>query len=247
MRGQRGQGLVEYALLLALIAVAAAASLRAVGPAAREAFQRAVLAIGDGDITFDTPVPSGTPEASQTPGTTTPEATASPGPTTTTTPGATASPVPTATPVPPTPTPGGHLVTDSCSAVLALKRPGLYKTICQLRYSFAELESGKIYISPNLPDGMSLIVNLPAGSYTFHGALRNGQPPVSGPLPLGKGDLEALAGGTIIFTASYLPVDGGYRGAGWKGSVTISVTGLPEIGIVPGPGPIVPKPPVVLD
>jgi hypothetical protein len=239
--------LVEYALLLALIAVAAAASLRAVGPAARDAFQRAVLAIGDGDITFDTPAPSGTPEASQTPGTTTPEATASPGPTMTTTPGATASPVPTATPVPPTPTPGGHLVTDSCSAILALTRPGLYKAICQLRYSFAELESGKIYISPNLPDGMSLIVNLPAGSYTFHGALRNGQPPVSGPLPLGKGDLEALAGGTIIFTASYLPLDGGYQGIGWKGSVTISVTGLPEIGIVPGPGPIVPKPPVVLN
>jgi hypothetical protein len=239
--------LVEYALLLALIAVVAAASLRAVGPAARDAFQRAVLTIGDGDITFDTPVPSGTPEASQTPGTTTPEATASPGPTMTTTPGATASPVPTATPVPPTPTPGGHLVTDSCSAILALTGPGLYKAICQLRYSFAELESGKIYISPNLPDGMSLIVNLPAGSYTFHGALRNGQPPVSGPLPLGKGDLEALAGGTIIFTASYLPLDGGYQGIGWKGSVTISVTGLPEIGIVPGPGPIVPKPPVVLN
>jgi hypothetical protein len=243
--------LVEYALLLALIAVVAAASLRAVGPAARDAFQRAVLTIGDGDITFDTPVPSGTPEASQTPGTTTPEATASPGPTTTTTPGATATPAPTATPVPPTPTPGGHLVTDSCSAILTLTRPGLYKAICQLQYSFAELESGKIYISPDLPDGMSLIVNLPAGSYTFHGALRNGQPPVSGPLPLSKGDLEALAGGTIILTASYLPLDGGYQGIGWKGSVTISVTGLPEIGggdiIIPGPGPIVPKPPIVLD
>lgn len=241
MGRQRGQGLVEYALLIALIAVAAAASLRAVGPAARQAFQRAVLNMGDGDITFETPAPTLTAEATLTPqGTTTPAASV--------TPGATATPVPNPTA---TPTPGDTLVTDGCSAVLTLTRPGLQKAVCNLNHSFETLSSGKISISPALPDGMSLIVNLPAGSYTFHGALKNGQPPFNGPLALSRGDLDALAGGFIIFTVSYLPVDGGFTHQSWQGTVNIQVRGVvgPGLGgdVIPVPGPIIPKPPVVLD
>lgn len=237
MRRQCGQGLVEYALLIALIAVAAAASIRAVGPAAREAFQRAVLAIGDGDITFETPAPTLTAEASLTPeGTTTPQASV--------TPSATATPVST-------PTPGETLVTDGCSAPLRLTRPGLFKAFCRLNYTFDQLRSGKIAISPALPDGMSLIANLPAGSYTFHGALRNGQPPTTGPFPLTQGDLDALAGGYIIFTVSYVQVDGGFGHRTWQGVVEIKVSGIVGDGgniiPIPGPGPIIPKPPVVLD
>lgn len=250
MGRQRGQGLVEYALLIALIAVAAAASLRAVGPAARDAFQRAVLAIGDGDITVETPAPSPTPEASQTPETTvTPGSTGTPAGTSTPASTVTPSP-PTATPVPPTPTPGDKVVTDGCSAVLTLTRPGLQKAVCRLNYSFETLSSGKVSISPALPDGMSLIVNLPAGSYTFHGALKNGQPPFNGPLALSRGDLDALVGGFIIFTVSYLPVDGGFRHQSWQGTVDIQVKGVVGFGggdAIPMPGPIVPKPPVVLD
>lgn len=237
MKRQRGQGLVEYALLIALIAVAAAASIRAVGPAAREAFQRAVLAIGDGDITLETPAPTLTAEASQTPeGTTTPQASV--------TPGATATPVST-------PTPGETLVTDGCSAPLRLIRPGLFKTSCHLNYTFDQLRSGIIAISPALPDGMSLIANLPAGSYTFHGALRNGQPPTTGPFPLTQGDLDALAGGYIIFTVSYVSVDRGLGHQKWQGVIEIKVSGIVGDGgdtvPVPGPGPIIPKPPIVLD
>ncbi|MGQ9515838.1 MAG: hypothetical protein ACUVT1_01095 [Anaerolineae bacterium] len=236
MGRQRGQGLVEYALLIALIAVAAAASVRAVGPAAREAFQRAVLVIGDGDITLETPAPTLTAEASQTPaGTTTPQASV--------TPGATATSVSTPTPVP---TPGETPITDGCSTPLRLTRPGLYKAACRLNYAFDQLRSGSIAISPALPAGMSLIANLPAGSYTFHGALSNGQPPTTGPFPLTQGDLDALAGGYIIFTVSYLPVDGGFLHQAWQGVIEIKVRGI--VGVpIPGPHPIIPKPPIVLD
>lgn len=250
MGRQRGQGLVEYALLIALIAVAAAASLRAVGPAAREAFQRAVLTIGDGDITFETPAPTLTAEATLTPEmTTTPPASVTPG--TTATPQPTATPVATATPVftpTPVPTPGDTEVKDGCSAVLKFTHPGLSKAACNLNHSFEKLSAGTISISPALPNGTSLIVNLPAGSYTFHGALTNGQPAFSGPLSLSQGDLDALAGGFIIFTASYLPVDGGFKHVPWQGTVNIQVIGIVAgVDIIPAPGPIVPKPPVVLD
>ncbi len=241
MGRQRGQGLVEYALLIALIAVAAAASLRAVGPAAREAFQRAVLTIGDGDITFETPAPTLTAEATLTPGATaTPPASVTPG--TTPTPQPTATPVYTVTPVP---TSGE--IKDGCSAVLNLTRPGLFKAVCRLSYSFDQLSTGAISISPALPDGMSLIANLPAGSYTFHGALKNGQPPFSGPLSLSREDLDALAGGSIFLTVSYMPVDGGFNHQTWRGTVNIQVSGIVGVPVPPVPGPIVPKPPVVLD
>jgi len=62
MTTQHGQGLVEYALLIALIAVVAAASLQAAGPALRDTFRSAVEPMDGGDTQpIETPAGTSTP------------------------------------------------------------------------------------------------------------------------------------------------------------------------------------------
>lgn len=73
MTTSHGQGLVEYVLLIALVAVVVAASLQAAGPALRDTFRSAVEPMSGGDAPpMETPAGTPTPAPGMTP-TPTPE------------------------------------------------------------------------------------------------------------------------------------------------------------------------------